>query len=180
MSLSTQPSLKKIFIAGALAAIGTAIILCSGRVSTNSSTGVLAVSASTPASPAETPTPTTSSIVVIGGTTIPVELERTNAQIQKGLSGRTSLDAGSGMLFLFSKPAIYRFWMPDMHFPIDIIWINSGQIVSISKNVPTTFDPTHPIWYRPTKPAQYVLEVNAGFSAAHHFSAGDSVTFKNI
>jgi uncharacterized membrane protein (UPF0127 family) len=118
--------------------------------------------------------------VTIHGADIAVELSTTTAAIQQGLSGRLSLDPGSGMLFIFSKPAIYRFWMPDMHFPLDMIWINDGAVVDISANVPTTFDPADPTFYRPDKPAQYVLEVNAGFSAAHGIVPGDTVVFSNI
>ncbi len=118
--------------------------------------------------------------IVIGTTSIPVELARTSAQIQKGLSGRKSLDTEHGMLFMFSKPSVYRFWMPDMHFPLDMIWLNEGRVVDISHDVTNTFDPAKPVYYTPRRPAQYVLEVNAGFSTAHDIRIGDLVTFKNI
>ena len=84
------------------------------------------------------------------------------------------------MLFVFQMPAIYRFWMPDMHFPLDMIWINNGKVVDISANVTTTFDAANPTFYTPKSPAKDVLEVNAGYSAAHGIEPGDSVTFENI
>ena len=55
-----------------------------------------------------------------------VKLATTTAAIEKGLSDRLSLNPDSGMLFIFAKPAIYRFWMPDMHFPLNMIWIKKG------------------------------------------------------
>lgn len=119
-------------------------------------------------------------IVEIGQTQIPVELATSSEAIQKGLSGRPSLDKDKGLLFIFSKPYKYRFWMPDMNFPIDIIWINNGKIVEISKSVTNKFDPAKPVFYAPQEPAQYVLEVNAGFSDQKGFSVGDSVLFKDF
>lgn len=115
--------------------------------------------------------------VTIGETVIAVELATTTEAVQKGLSGRASLGLQSGMLFVFSKPDIYRFWMPDMRFPIDIIWINGGRVVDISENVSNEFDPSAPRFYAPIKPVRYVLEVNAGFAADNDIQIGDPVVF---
>jgi len=117
--------------------------------------------------------------VRIGSVEIPVELAADAATRQKGLSGRPSLDPDSGLLFIFDQPAIYTFWMPDMNFPIDIIWINDNKVVDISKNVSNNFDPQNPAFYKPAIPAQYVLEVNAGFSEKENIKVGDAV-FINI
>ena len=122
----------------------------------------------------------TNVLVTIGQTVLAVELATTTPAIQKGLSGRTSLGPQSGMLFVFPKPAIYRFWMPDMHFPLDIIWINNGKVVDISENVSNEFDLAHPRFYVPSQPAQYVLEVNAGFAASEHIRVGDAAVFNGI
>ena len=38
------------------------------------------------------------------------------------------------MLFIFSQPDFYPFWMKDMKFPIDIIWLDENlQIINIEK-----------------------------------------------
>ena len=42
------------------------------------------------------------------------EVEKTPEQLQKGLSDRNSLPQEQGMLFIFSKPGVYAFWMKDM------------------------------------------------------------------
>jgi len=118
--------------------------------------------------------------VLLGDLEIPVELAVSYAEIQRGLSGRVSLAEDKGLLFIFSRPAIYRFWMPDMNFPIDIIWINEGKIIGINHNVSNDFDPDNPIFYYAPKPAQYVLEVNAGFAEQHGLDVGDNLIFKNI
>lgn len=118
--------------------------------------------------------------VKINDTKIPVEIVKTPAEVQKGLSGRPYLDQDKGMLFIFSKTDYYRFWMPDMHFPIDIIWINNSIIVDISHNVSNKFDPAKPKFYSPTKKVNYVLEVNAGFSKENNIKIGDTVNLSNV
>ncbi|TAK57169.1 DUF192 domain-containing protein [Patescibacteria group bacterium] len=124
--------------------------------------------------------PTTAPSVTIGNTVIPVEIARDYASIQKGLSGRAYLDQNSGMLFMFPKASIYRFWMPDMYFSIDLFWINNDQVVGIEENMSNDFDPAHPRYYSPTVPVQFVVEVNAGFARRHNIRINDRVIFNNI
>ncbi len=118
--------------------------------------------------------------VVIAGTKIGVEVATTNQAVTKGLSGRLYLPADKGMLFIFSKPDLYRFWMPDMHFAIDIVWIQAGKVVAINSDVSPVFDPEHPVLYSPPRPVQYVLELNAGFANRNGLKAGDEVSFKGL
>ena len=128
------------------------------------------------------PSPVTnaSPSVTVGNTIIPVEVARDYQAIQQGLSGRPYLDQNSGMLFVFPKASIYRFWMPDMNFPIDIFWINNGQVVGIEENMSPDFDPANPKYYSPRVPAQFVIEVNASFARKHNIRVGDRVIFNNI
>ncbi len=117
--------------------------------------------------------------VVIRDITVPVEVMRTAEEKRQGLSGRMSLEANSGMLFLYDAPGYYAFWMPDMHFDIDILWLREGKIVDLRTQVP--HDPGTPLpTYRPRAPADSVLEVNAGFSASHGWSIGDPVRLRGI
>lgn len=139
--------------------------------------------------------PSSSPSVTVNGTTLVVELATTNDAIKKGLSGRPMLEADRGMLFIFPKPGLYRFWMLAMQFPIDIIWINDGRVISVNENVGVAFDAVasprqslfgwllrrrRPIFYSPASPAQYVLEVNAGFSAKRRIVPGNEITFRKI
>jgi len=126
------------------------------------------------------PTPNISPTVTIGETKISVELATTSAAIERGLSGRLSLAKDAGMLFIFKQPDRYRFWMPEMNFPLDILWIEAGEVKDISTEVSNAFDPLHPVFYRPSVPVRYVLEVNAGFIKRSHISIGDRVTFSYI
>lgn len=111
---------------------------------------------------------------------IPIEIAQTETEVQKGLSDRVSLAADKGMLFIFKKPDYYRFWMPNMNFPIDIIWIDQNKIVGIHESVSNQFDPKNPKFYTPSQPADRVLEVNAGFAQKNKIKTSDQINFYNI
>ena len=75
------------------------------------------------------------------------------------------------MLFVFTEDGKYAFWMKDMQFSIDIIWLAAdGTVVYI---VPNLSPATYPQTYTPDTPARFVLEVPAGFVAAHSVRIGD-------
>lgn len=118
--------------------------------------------------------------IAIGKTKILVEIAKDESAIRKGLSGRIRLGAERGMLFIFPAADRYRFWMPDMHFPIDIIWIADGKTVGITEKISPEFNLARPRFYLPPVPVRYALEVNAGFAKMHGIAAGSRVTFHNI
>lgn len=98
--------------------------------------------------------------IKIGDSVIKVEVADTDAERMQGLSDRKSLEKGYGMLFIFDKPYQYGFWMKDMNFPIDIIWLDEEfKVISIERNVgPETF----PKVFYPPIPIKYVVETNVG------------------
>lgn len=122
--------------------------------------------------------------LTINTTKIQVEIADIDIKREKGLSGRSSLDEGKGMLFVFSqKEVTARFWMKDMLIPIDIIWIKNGKIIQIDKNaqppLPNTPDNKLQL-YTPKETINYVLEVPAGYSDKSGFKIGDSVDLTQI
>ncbi len=100
---------------------------------------------------------------------------------KRGLSERDSLPLTGGLLFVFEKAGRWGFWMKDMKFAIDIIWIDENKrIVDISKNVapePGKKDRELAV-YKPASDAIYVLEINAGLSDFNNLEIGDSVNFE--
>jgi len=114
------------------------------------------------------------STVTINQTTINVELAQTLKEKIQGLSGRDILDENQGMLFIYDVQDLYSFWMKDMKFPLDIIWIDKDYtIIDLHTNVlPGSF----PQRFQPKNPAQYILEVNAGFCEKHNITVGDIVS----
>ncbi|MDD5547684.1 MAG: DUF192 domain-containing protein [Candidatus Pacebacteria bacterium] len=118
--------------------------------------------------------------VSINGHIIETEISKSFAQLSKGLSGRTSLDEGKGMLFIFNFPAKYGFWMKDMKFPLDMIWIKNGKITGIEKNVlPPPQTGGLKIYYPPGA-IDRVLEVNAGESDKIGIKTGDQIEYLSI
>ena len=112
----------------------------------------------------------------INGVKLSVEVAATEADKAHGLSDRQSLADGTGMLFLFDKPDRYSFWMNDMNFALDFIWLNQGQIVEITPQVPapSTQYPM-PASLRPSWQIDAVIEVPAGWTARNNIAVGDEV-----
>ncbi|MGH7141780.1 MAG: DUF192 domain-containing protein [Minisyncoccia bacterium] len=112
--------------------------------------------------------------ISVGTTTILAEIADTPPQLQAGLSGRKALPEGRGMLFVFSQDGNWGFWMPDMHFSIDILWMDaSDKILTIA---PEVSPKTYPKIFYPSAPARYVLELPAGFASAHGIRVGDTIS----
>jgi len=112
--------------------------------------------------------------VNINGNLISVSIADSPESTTKGLSGVLSMPQNEGKFFIFTEESQYSFWMKDMNFPIDIIWINrNNTIVDIHKNI---YPETYPATFSPAFPALMVLEVNAGYVDNHNIGIGDSVT----
>lgn len=127
------------------------------------------------------PSPEQNQKLTIGSKTIDIEIANTPELRNKGLSGRTSLDESSGMLFVFDTQDVSPiFWMKDMLIPLDIIWIDDDKVVSINKNVQApkagTLDRDLEKYTPPTN-VDYVLEVTAGFSDKNNIKIGDETKF---
>ncbi len=118
-----------------------------------------------------------SATVQVHGHTLKVEVERSDRAKAKGLSGRRLLVSGRGMLFLFSTPGTYEFWMKDMRFPIDIVWIAQGKIVDVSRNVPAPKAGEEPARVQPRAPADTVLEVQAGVAGLWQLDDAVTITY---
>lgn len=136
-------------------------------------------SALNPKSSPETKTPTTSSTnprsLQIGDLTFQIEIADTSELISRGLSGRSSLAEGAGLLFIFDHTFQPGFWMKEMNFPIDIIWIGEDlKIVDMTRQVEPS---TYPDSFHSSRPIRYVLELNAGAAEKYRFKVGDQVTF---
>ena len=112
----------------------------------------------------------------VGGVNVAIEIADTIGKQQQGLSGRERLPEDHGMYFPMGPPQTYTFWMKDMQFPLDIIWIRDGHIVDISENVPYPVGDHPPAVVQPKEPATGVLEVNAGFTEKHAIKIGDSIS----
>lgn len=112
----------------------------------------------------------------IDGHTFFIETAVTEKEQQVGLAKYSSLAQNNAMYFPFDHPGFFAFWMKDMHFPIDILFLKDKKIVTIFDTVPNpTKDQINLPTYQPSVPANGVLEINAGLSKKYGFHTGDSV-----
>jgi len=112
------------------------------------------------------------STVTINNETFTVELATTPSQQRLGLMFRKHLPEREGMLFIFKRPEIRRFWMRNTFVPLDIIFIDADRKIINIATMPPLTDQT----CRSTRPALYVLEINAG--EARRFSIGPGLEVK--
>ncbi len=111
-------------------------------------------------------------VVRIDGQNFIAELPRSQEEYQKGLGGRENLCPHCAMLFAFPQKGKYAFWMKDMQFALDILFLADGKIVYIKKN----FAADSAEIARPLVPADNVLEIGAGLSDRYGFQVGDDVS----
>ncbi len=100
--------------------------------------------------------------LTIAGQTIHAEEAMTPDALQKGLSARPCMRKNQAMLFTFpaGDSSEHCFWMKDMRFPLDIIWLDETKRVVFSA---TDLSPqTYPKQYCPNMPTRYVLELQSG------------------
>lgn len=107
---------------------------------------------------------------------IQAEIADTENKRKRGLMFREILSENQGMLFIFEQDDRYNIWMKNMQFALDIIWIGKDKrIVDIRTNVPPCKETCEGLI--PQEKAQYVLEVNAGFTQENKIRIGDRVDF---
>ena len=114
--------------------------------------------------------------VIIGKTVVLAEIADEPKERAQGLSGRKSLSPGQGMLFLFEQPDRPGFWMKEMNFALDFIWIFNGRVAEISENIAPPSSGRQPIPFYPDQPIDAVLEVPAGYAKSQGWQAGTVVT----
>ncbi len=108
---------------------------------------------------------------------ISIEIAETPSELRRGLMYREGLSPNSGMLFIFEYEDKYGFWMKNMKFPIDIIWIDSDlKVVDIKKNAEPCIEEPCETYY-PSDRARYVLEVPAGYFEERSIRIGDRGVF---
>jgi uncharacterized membrane protein (UPF0127 family) len=109
-----------------------------------------------------------------GEASVAVEVVATLEAIRRGLMFRDYLAPHDGMLFFMGADFPWRFHMQNTYVPLDIIFITRDFIVA---GVIADAQP-HSSALGIATPSRYVLEVNAGWAAAHGVVAGCSVRFE--
>lgn len=108
----------------------------------------------------------------IGNKTYILEIADTLNKKGNGLSGRESLPKNQGMLFTFKNSTYHGFWMKDMNFALDFIWVQDNKVVDITENVMMGLEP-----FSGRSKHDKVIELNAGQIKESQIRIGDSVYF---
>ena len=116
--------------------------------------------------------------VTVGDVRYSVLLADTLALQIKGLSGHPGLDENEGMLFVFEDSIERSFWMKDMKFDLDLIWISNNKVIEITQNVlkPKQDTPDNRLQtYTSQDDIDMVLEVNAGDAQKFNINVGNTI-----
>lgn len=109
----------------------------------------------------------------IGGQTVSVSIADTPELRERGLSRHSGLRDHEGMFFIFPEDGYYAFWMKDMHFAIDMVWISSAGTVVFIK--PEVSPGTYPNTFTSPDSARYVVELPSGFCRRYGVKVGEKV-----
>lgn len=122
-------------------------------------------------------------IIFVGDKEFKIEVAKNSEERKVGLTKYQKLPDGYGMLFVFPEKSRPRFWMKNMKFPIDIIWIADGKVTQITHSVPPALegvpDAQIPL-YEPNQTVDYVLEIGAGQAKKNGIKIGDDVKIPNL
>lgn len=111
------------------------------------------------------------------GKEITAELAVTEEQRVRGLMFREEIKENQGMLFVMEEEGPHGFWMKNMRFSIDILWLNGEKrIVHVESHVPPCQSPPCPT-YHSEIPSKYVLELKAGSVEKHNLELYEKIDF---
>lgn len=107
-----------------------------------------------------------------------LEVAKTPLEKSKGLMYRDELDSFSGMYFPYLEGREVSFWMKNMNFPLDLIYLDKdGTVLKIHKNVSPCKE-ENCARYLSNEPVYGVIEVNAKFTEKYNIKVGSIVEIK--
>lgn len=109
----------------------------------------------------------------VGETMVKVMVRDTMEGRRQGLSGFEKLEDNEGMLFVFPLSAKHSFWMKEMKFNLDFVWIKDDKVVEITEGVLASGGKKTMV--KPSVLVNKVLEVNSGFIKKNKIKVGDEV-----
>jgi uncharacterized membrane protein (UPF0127 family) len=120
--------------------------------------------------------------ITVGTETLQVEIVDNSTLHVVGLSYRDGLEPGTGMLFVYPEESIRTFWMKEMRFCLDIIWLSDTSIVGAAENAcPQPGDPDAELLrFESNAPVRFILEVPANWLAERGYGAGTPVDLTGV
>jgi len=108
----------------------------------------------------------------IDNITVTLEIVKEKEDVERGLMFRDSLEANSGMLFVFPKDDLYPFWMKNTYIPLSIAFLTADGIVAGIDEMIALDTVTRHV---PDVPYRYAIEMNSGWFKAHGVKVGDTL-----
>lgn len=108
---------------------------------------------------------------------VDIEIADTEYETRTGLMHRESMEDDQGMLFIYANEAPRSFYMKNTYIPLDLIFYDKDTtVVSYIENAVPLDETSLPS----EKPAQFILELNAGKVQEWKIEIGDKMTFERI
>ncbi len=112
---------------------------------------------------------------MIGNQKYVLDVADTPVALEKGLGGRSSMPSNKGMLFILASSSDNCFWMKDMKFPLDMVWLdNNGKVIHTAADVKPD---SYPNQYCSEGQPKYVVELNAGNIKCGNIRDGQAILF---
>ncbi len=106
-----------------------------------------------------------------------VEIAQDPKTMQKGLMGRTRLEAGEGMLFIYPEPTQMSYWMKNTQIPLDIgFFTKDGVLREIYAMYPNDLTPIK----SRDKNLLLALEVPFGWFKQNNIKIGSQIHAKSM
>ena len=98
----------------------------------------------------------------------------TKQEQMKGYTNRTRPEDNHGFLYVLDKPSRYAYWMKNMLFTTDVVWLDGQlRVIDLKASVkPETYPDQI---FEPIQPASYMLEFPDGFITRNRITIGDTV-----
>lgn len=110
----------------------------------------------------------------VAGRKINLEVARSPQEQATGLMYRDQVPDDRGMLFLFDPARPVGFWMRNVRIPLDMIFLENGQVKAIASAVPPCNTDPCPT-YGPETPIDQVIELRGGRAAELGLKVGDRI-----
>ena len=119
--------------------------------------------------------------ITINDFELDVEVVNSAESTRQGLSDRDEIGS-DGMLFIFPESYQRNFWMYNMRFDLDFVWINGDRVVGITKDVkkPKTGTKNEDLeLININEATDKVLELNVGGIDKYDIGVGDHISLED-
>ena len=101
-------------------------------------------------------------VILPDGQALHVEVAESPIRRQLGYMFRERVGPEDGMIFVFEEAAFHSFWMKNVGFSLDLLWMaGDGTVVDVALEIPPCREDPCPS-YVPMARALYVLELAGG------------------